>query len=90
MERGAHRLPLVGRELGAVAADATIDQAGHAVGAVEAAPVHQAGAAAAGNLLDLGDGVARAVEPDGLIPGAGRPVLGALVRLAQLGGLGLG
>ena len=87
---GTDRFALVGGELGAVAADAAIDQAAHAVDAVEATPVHQAGGAAAGNLDNLGDGIAGAVEADGLVAGAGGPIFGPLVCPTQRGGLRIG
>ena len=90
MKVGTHGLALVGGELGTVAAEAAIDQAAHAVLPEEATPVQEAGAAAAGNLDDLGDGLAGAVEADGLVAGAGGTIFGPVVRLPQLGSLRIG
>ena len=90
VEVSPHQLALLRGELGAVTADAAIDQGGDAAVAVEATPVQEAGAAAAGNLDNLGDGIAGAVEAHGLVAGAGGAVFGAVVRAAQLGGLRVG
>ena len=90
MEVGAHHLALVGGEFGTVAADTPIDQAAHAERAVQATPVHEAGAAAARNLDNLGAGIAGALEAHGLGAGAGGAVFGPIVRPRQRGGLDIG
>ncbi len=77
-----HGLALVRGERGAVAAEPAIDQGGHAVVAVEATPVQEAGTAAAGDFGDLGDGIGGAVEADGLVARAGGPIPTVVVGLA--------
>ncbi len=56
-ERSADAVALGRRELGTVAAKACIAKASETVGAIASAPVHERGARAAGNLLDLGKGI---------------------------------
>ncbi len=81
VQAGVHLLPLRGSQCGAVAAHTAIDQSGHALVLVQAAPVQQTGPAAARNLADVRDRVPLAVQPYGLIARTRSPIFGAQIRL---------
>jgi len=81
VQLGAHFLPLRWRQRGAVAADPPVDQAGEPMSPVPVAPLHEPGATAASDVLDVRHRITSAIQPHRLVTGARGAVFGTLVRL---------
>ena len=93
-ERARHVEPQLAREIGelllgqfgAVAADTMVVKGRNGAVAIGTAPLHQAGAGAAGNLGDLGGRIAQAVQSHRLEPSAIGAVVGRVLGCHQCAG----
>ena len=90
LDGGADAVALGRSEFSTVAALAAIAKSREAVGAIASAPVHERGTGAAGNLVDLGKGIGRAIEVHCLQPGAGRTILALVIGETELAALSVG
>jgi hypothetical protein len=70
-------------KLGSIATNTLVGQRLAAIGAILAAPLHQANATAASDLPYLLEGIAGAVESDGLVASAGGAIFTADVSIGQ-------